>query len=1121
MRIGKMAALATQKLGGPRAGASGVGSISTTLRIPSSRSWTRRLSGAVLLLLAGSAFAISPAVAQQAIVGPEDAVVTGFSGTAAGPAPNGADPLDYLVIPPNGPSARIVDLSRLGPQSALSDAPKPFTVTAGQVGQVFGVALDDAPAPSIYLAATSAYGLSIGLVDASGGPVKRLLHGLSGATFLPNQFGPASQRGGPTSIWRVDGTTGQVALFANIGDEGVNAAASLGGLAYDPRSQQVFAVDRGTGLIHRLSLDGADRGTFDHGVDGRKANGLPETPLAPVNVDIASQSFDTEQPATWGFADPERLVFALAVRADRLFYSVAAGPEIWSVGINRDGSLTDARFETAVDALGPGMEIASIAFDNRGLLYAAERAPTTGSYDFTNVADGGNSRVLRFRPKSRPDADPGLWLPMPEQYAIGMLPDYRNADGGVALGRGYDAGGRMEMNACSVTLWSTGEQLLGDGPSVEPVDGLQGNDTQLVLPTNAPPNRSWFIDYDDQPGDSASSGHMGAIATLPCEAAPAPGRRAVAPPPLPEPPRFSEPLPPPPPVLLGCPIGTFLVGDSCLLPPSCPPGTRFRDGYCVAVGCPPDMIRVRGECLPPPMHCERYETFVDGRCIPWRCPPDLVRLPNGYCGCPRDEIYVRGQCIPQRCPPDMFMTRDGRCLPPQGCRPPMFMDRDGRCVPPQGCRPPLFMDRYGRCVPPQGECRPPLVRDFNGRCVPPQGECRPPMVRDNNGRCVPPQGECRPPLIRDNNGRCVPPQGECRPPMVRDNNGRCVPPQGECRPPLIRDNNGRCVPPQGECRPPLIRDNNGRCVPPQGECRPPMVRDNNGRCVPPQGECRPPQIRDNNGRCVPPQGECRPPQIRDDNGRCVPPQDTRPCPRGQERADNGRCRPVAAAQCPDGQVRKGRRCVPVDVQNPDQPVRPVPAQCGPDQRLRNGRCVDIQNPSQQQCPDGTVSRRGRCVPTDVQKPDRNTPAQCGPDQRLRNGRCVDVQQKPSQPSCPDGTVSRRGRCVPTDVQKPDRVRPVPVECGPDQRLRNGRCVDAQPQRQRDNQQQRDNNQQQQRDNNRPQRDQQPERKRPDCPDGTTFRRGQCVQNQQQGGDNPRPNRLREQLDKLQQQQQQQ
>ena len=65
-----------------------------------------------------------------------------------------------MTINTDGPSARIVDLSVLGPQGQVSDVPKPFSVTAGQVGQVFGVDIDNAPEPNIYLAATSVFGLS-------------------------------------------------------------------------------------------------------------------------------------------------------------------------------------------------------------------------------------------------------------------------------------------------------------------------------------------------------------------------------------------------------------------------------------------------------------------------------------------------------------------------------------------------------------------------------------------------------------------------------------------------------------------------------------------------------------------------------------------------------------------------------------------------------------------------------------------------------------------------------------------------------------------------------------------------------------------------------------------------
>src|SRR5260221_14076112 len=70
---------------------------------------------------AGAVFAIAgalPAAAQQAqaIVGPGNAVVSGFSGTVPNTAPQGGDPFDYLSIDLNGPAARGIDFSGLGQQ---------------------------------------------------------------------------------------------------------------------------------------------------------------------------------------------------------------------------------------------------------------------------------------------------------------------------------------------------------------------------------------------------------------------------------------------------------------------------------------------------------------------------------------------------------------------------------------------------------------------------------------------------------------------------------------------------------------------------------------------------------------------------------------------------------------------------------------------------------------------------------------------------------------------------------------------------------------------------------------------------------------------------------------------
>ena len=111
---------------------------------------------------------------------------------------------------------------------------------------------------------------------------------------------------------------------------------------------------------------------------------------------------------------------------------------------------------------------------------------------------------------------------MPDEYAIGFAAQMRNGNGGVAIGYGYDPLGRQDRNFCGGFLWSTGEQLrvspdpglaarlAQSGPTV--VNGLQGNDIDLVAPANVPPMQTYFIDYDDQFQDPDARGHLGDIA---------------------------------------------------------------------------------------------------------------------------------------------------------------------------------------------------------------------------------------------------------------------------------------------------------------------------------------------------------------------------------------------------------------------------------------------------------------------------------------------------------------------------------------------------------------------------------------------------------------------------------
>ena len=856
------------------------------------KSW---LAHAAALALAGGVF-VSAAAAQEAIVEPGYAVATGFAGVAATQAPEGADPFDYVGIDLGGASARVVDLTALGAQGGESAAPKTFTVTAGQVGQVFGIALDDAAEPNIYLAATSAYGLSIGVADASG-TMKRVERGEAGAQFVPGQFGPPELGGSPGSIWRIDGASGAVSLFATV-DTAASGAAALGGLAYDPATRQIFAADRSTGIVYRYALDGTQQGTYDHGVEGRPDAGLPAIPLAALTpINVTNPSFDTTNPATWGFAPPARRVFALAVHDRRLFYSVAQGPQVWSVPINADGTIAgNARMEVEVPALQDGIAITSITFDGQGRMYLAERGATSGDYSMYALANGGQSRVLRYLPKP-PDGSLGFWQPAPEQYSVGMAPNYNNANGGVALSYGYAQQGDsfvIDPNACAATVWSTGGRLLdSDDPSAAPgsfpyVDGLQGNAANLVQPQNMPPTASWFVDYNDRAGHPDFRGYMGAIATLPCA-----GQA-------------------PPPVV--CPPGTYYDGSQCIIVPTCPPGTNYQNGQCVYPTCPPGYYVQNGQCMPPPVSCPPGTFYYQGQCFPVNCPPGLVKQPNGQCACPPGNVFYNGQCVPpQACPPNMVTLPGGLCWCPLG-----MIFGNGACTPPPSCPPGKVLDQNGQCVP-QG-CAP--NQDlFNGKCVPkcplgtihkmPDGACKPFVL------CLPPKEIW--------NGQCVakcpvgqvhtPPNGACKPQII-------IPPGTLCLPPKEMWN-GKCVAkcpfgtfhtqPNGACKPLVL------CVPPKEMW--------NGKCV---AKCPPGQVH------TPPNGVCKPQIILPPPGTlCLPPKEMW----------NGKC----VAKCPPGQVHT----LPNGACKPQIILPPPGTLCLPPKEMWNGKCVAKCLPGQvHTSPDG-------------------------------------------------------------------------------------------------------------------------------------------------------------------------
>jgi hypothetical protein len=447
------------------------------------------LALAAVLLTAG------PLLAQEPLrLG--EAFVTRFSGTrpgAGGPA-----------IDPNGTVGSIIDLRAPGkpPQGQhWIDEPQRNPVTAGQVGQVFGVALDDATPPNIYLAATSAFGL----------------HRTSNnAIWMPGLFG----QGGPGAIYRLDAANGYAPrLFATIALNGrPNSGAALGNLAYDRVNKQLLVSDLETGMIHRISAaDGSDLGVYDHGTQGRSGFLDVETgqqgSLPPITFDPSSQAriadcptrFD-QTPQCWNFAATGRRVWGLAVQRSsagnetRLYYAVWSGPafdlaawnqqteddkrnSVWSIRLGPDGGFAgDVRREFIVpDFFSKPQDIARAGYSQpvsditfapcgpRPVMLLAERGGirNLGLAAQNPFATPHEARALRYELDRN-----GNWHAV-GRYDVGFYDRQKEGDplirancaGGIAFGPGYTDQWTADPGKLDQFVWATGDSLCSpDGP---------------------------------------------------------------------------------------------------------------------------------------------------------------------------------------------------------------------------------------------------------------------------------------------------------------------------------------------------------------------------------------------------------------------------------------------------------------------------------------------------------------------------------------------------------------------------------------------------------------------------------------------------------------------------------
>ncbi len=319
-----------------------------------------------------------------------------------------------------------------------SGTPSPSREWVGRnLGEIFGIALDDAPSPNLYVAATTAYG---------------------------NATWPIGN--GPGTVYRLDGTSGAIKAFPQIPNAGSPAGqagigAGLGNLCYHRvgTNEWLYVTNMGDGRIYRLNVATCtlDATPFDHGTQA-----LPNVGLTAI----------ADNPALV-FTQPERRPWGIGVHGGRLYYSVFSGvntsgaifhqTEVWSLALDGAGNFMPAtalREFIVPPLVGPWVNgtlnegtapranapVSDIEFSDSGSMFLAERYHTA-LYGF--IAGTHATRVLEYTGASTSWATIPA-SPPPYKWQVGV---------DNSLGRPIDNSAGGVAPACDGSLWVSGDAL--------------------------------------------------------------------------------------------------------------------------------------------------------------------------------------------------------------------------------------------------------------------------------------------------------------------------------------------------------------------------------------------------------------------------------------------------------------------------------------------------------------------------------------------------------------------------------------------------------------------------------------------------------------------------------------
>lgn len=241
-----------------------------------------------------------------------------------------------------------------GPNHYLAPAYHDAAWTADQIGNVFGVTWDNDR--DIYVTATS---------NIEGYAIVGAVH--DAVWRYGNVGGGANDLGAAGTVYKIDGGTGAVSVFAQLPQQqsivrSVNYGArltgpGLGNISYDTNNDQFFVTNDEDGTIYRLDNTGQILSTFD-----------------PLGPDDGSAGFAPRGERLWG----------IGLLNGRVYYSVwpaeNAQPTVRSVALSGGDFVpgTD-QLELTGSFTNPGHPISDIEFSADGRMLVGQR--TMASFD--------------------------------------------------------------------------------------------------------------------------------------------------------------------------------------------------------------------------------------------------------------------------------------------------------------------------------------------------------------------------------------------------------------------------------------------------------------------------------------------------------------------------------------------------------------------------------------------------------------------------------------------------------------------------------------------------------------------------------------------------------------------